>query len=309
MFVEPDCRELEGQNCPGSGISTVAAAALFQVAPVLAGMVAAGLGIEAIRLYLDLSRTEILDRLAALGLPVPNSRPVRKGGKHAWTGEDVRHFIELWLSGVRIRGIAAVLGRSPGAIYSKRRRLGLPTRPRKGQVELSELEIEALRPARAARREDRGENRVEASRPQTEEPAAPAPSDDAQQPFEPGELVVSPAHGIGELIAIETQEIAGVALDLFAVSFVKSKMILKVPAPKLASSGLRKMADAAAVNTALDILADGKGIKGSTPRRRMPEYEAKVKSGGILAMAEVVHDLHRPRRSSKRTFTRRRASG
>jgi CarD family transcriptional regulator len=302
MFVEPDCRELEGQNCPSSGISRVAAAALFPFTPVLAGMVAAGLGIEAIHLYLELSRTEILDRLAALGLPVPHSRPVRKGGKHAWTGEDVRHFIELWLSGVRIRGIAAVLDRSPGALYSKRRRLGLPTRPRKGQVDLSELEIEARRSAWRTRCEDRGEERGEASRPQTEEPAAPTASGEAKQPFEPGELVVVPALGIGEVLAMETQEVAGTALDLFAVSIVKSKIILKVPAPKLASAGLRKLSNPATVNTALAILADGKGIKASTPRRRMAEYEAKIKSGDFLAMAEVVRDLHVPKEVAEKSL-------
>ena len=295
MFVEPDCRELEGQNCSSSGISKGAAAALLPLAPVLAGMVAAGLGIEAILLYLDLTRTEILERLAALGLPVPHSRPVRKGGKHAWTGEDVRRLIELWLSGVRIRGIAAVLGRSPGAIYSKRRRLGLPRRPQKGQVDLSNLEIEARRSARKARREDRGEDKGEASGPPTAEPAAPAASDDPQQPFEPGEVVVSPAHGIGEFLGIETQKISDTKVDLFAFGFVKDNLIEKVPVKKLDGCGVRKLVKPAAVDKALAILANRKGKEVSTPSRRMPENEAKIKSGAFLAIAEVVRDLHQPK--------------
>ncbi len=303
MFVEPDCRELEGQNCSGSGISRVAAAALFPLAPVLAGMVAAGLGIEAILLYLDLSRTEILEGLAALGLPVPQSRPVRKGGKHAWTGEDVRRLIELWLSGVRIRGIAAVLGRSPGAIYSKRRRLGLPTRPRKGQVDLSDLEIEARRSARKAWAEDKGERKGEASGTRAEEePAAPAASDDPQQPFEPGEVVVSPAHGIGEFLGIETQKIADTKVDLFAFGFVKDNLIEKVPVKKLDGCGVRKLVKPTAVDKALAILADRKGKEVSTPSRRMPENEAKIKSGAFLAIAEVVRDLHQPKGLSEKNL-------
>ena len=70
--------------------------------------------------------------------------------------------------------------------------------------------------------------------------------------FKTGEFIVYPAHGVGEIIAIEPQEVAGYKLELFVISFIKDKMILKVPLPKAASVGMRKLADAAVMKRALD---------------------------------------------------------
>jgi hypothetical protein len=118
------------------------AAAVAPVDYVLAGMVAAGLGAQAISLYLGMARTVLCERLAELVLPAPHDRPLRRaGGKNPWTTEDVRQLIAWWVAGIHVRSIAAGLGRSRSAIYAKRRRLGLPDRERKRLVyrTLSEL--------------------------------------------------------------------------------------------------------------------------------------------------------------------------
>ena len=60
--------------------------------------------------------------------------------------------------------------------------------------------------------------------------------------FKTGEFIVYPAHGVGQIMAIEEQEVAGFKLELFVVSFSKDKMTLRVPTAKAASVGLRKLA-------------------------------------------------------------------
>jgi len=126
-----------------AGVFRVAvAAAVAPVDYVLAGMVAAGLGAEAISLYLGLARTALFERLVELGLPAPHDRPLRRaGGRNSWTTEDVQQLIAWWVAGIHVRSIAVGLGRSRSAIYAKRRRIGLPDRERKRLVyrSLSEL--------------------------------------------------------------------------------------------------------------------------------------------------------------------------
>jgi len=102
---------------------------------VLAGMIAAGLGIEAICLYLGTAKTVLLERLAALGLATPHDRPLRRsGGKNPWTAGETRQFLGWWVEGVQVACMAEALGRSRGALYGKRARLGLPARNRKRLV-------------------------------------------------------------------------------------------------------------------------------------------------------------------------------
>ncbi len=57
--------------------------------------------------------------------------------------------------------------------------------------------------------------------------------------FRPNDFVVYPAHGVGRIISIEEQEIAGISLELFVIDFEKDKMKLRVPTNKAVSVGLR----------------------------------------------------------------------
>src|SRR4051812_1209438 len=63
-----------------------------------------------------------------------------------------------------------------------------------------------------------------------------------RQGFKTNEFIVYPAHGVGQIMAIEEQEVAGAKLELFVINFVKDKMTLRVPTAKVVAGGLRKLA-------------------------------------------------------------------
>jgi len=140
-------------------------------------------------------------------------------------------------------------------------------------------------------------------------PASPAPKSakaaSSQRQFKPGEFVVYPAHGVGQIVAVEEQEVAGFKLELFVISFIKDKMILKVPTPKVASVGMRKLSDAPAVKAALDTLAGRARVKRTMWSRRAQEYEAKINSGDLIAIAEVVRDLYRSDTQPEQSYSER----
>ncbi len=138
-----------------------------------------------------------------------------------------------------------------------------------------------------------------------EKPAAKPVKSGARQGFKPQEFIVYPAHGVGQIVAIEEQEVAGFKLELFVISFVKDKMILKVPTPKVASVGMRKLAEADVVRKALDTLAGRARVKRTMWSRRAQEYEAKINSGDLIAIAEVVRDLYRSDSQPEQSYSER----
>ncbi|BCB17874.1 hypothetical protein OCUBac02_07680 [Bosea sp. ANAM02] len=126
-----------------------------------------------------------------------------------------------------------------------------------------------------------------------------------RQGFKTGEYVVYPSHGVGQITAIEEQEVAGFKLELFVVSFAKDKMTLRVPTAKAASVGLRKLADGDAVAKALTTLTGRARIKRTMWSRRAQEYEAKINSGDLVAIAEVVRDLYRSEAQPEQSYSER----
>lgn len=123
--------------------------------------------------------------------------------------------------------------------------------------------------------------------------------------FKTGEFVVYPSHGVGQITAIEEQEVAGFKLELFVVSFAKDKMTLRVPTAKAASVGLRKLADGEIVGKALNTLTGRARIKRTMWSRRAQEYEAKINSGDLVAIAEVVRDLYRSEAQPEQSYSER----
>lgn len=126
-----------------------------------------------------------------------------------------------------------------------------------------------------------------------------------RQGFKTGEFVVYPSHGVGQITAIEEQEVAGFKLELFVVSFAKDKMTLRVPTAKAASVGLRKLADAEIVGKALSTLTGRARVKRTMWSRRAQEYEAKINSGDLVAIAEVVRDLYRSEAQPEQSYSER----
>ena len=126
-----------------------------------------------------------------------------------------------------------------------------------------------------------------------------------RQGFKTNEFIVYPAHGVGQIIAIEEQEVAGARLELFVINFVKDKMTLRVPTSKIASVGMRKLAESPLVKRALETLKGRARIKRTMWSRRAQEYEAKINSGDIVAIAEVVRDLHRSESQPEQSYSER----
>ena len=111
--------------------------------------------------------------------------------------------------------------------------------------------------------------------------------------FSVGDHVVYPAHGVGTIRGIETQEVAGLSLEVYVITFDHEKMTLRVPTGKAKSSGLRSLAAGDIMSKALVTLKGRARIKRTMWSRRAQEYEAKINSGDPVAIAEVVRDLHR----------------
>ncbi len=111
--------------------------------------------------------------------------------------------------------------------------------------------------------------------------------------FRPNDFVVYPAHGVGRIISIDEQEVAGIRLEMFVISFEKDKMTLRVPISKAATVGMRPLSSADIVGKAMETLKGRARIKRAMWSRRAQEYEQKINSGDLISIAEVVRDLHR----------------
>jgi CarD family transcriptional regulator len=126
-----------------------------------------------------------------------------------------------------------------------------------------------------------------------------------RQGFKTNEFIVYPAHGVGQIISIEEQEVAGAKLELFVINFIKDKMTLRVPTAKIVSVGMRKLAEGPMVKRALETLKGRARIKRTMWSRRAQEYEAKINSGDIVAIAEVVRDLFRSESQPEQSYSER----
>jgi CarD family transcriptional regulator len=141
--------------------------------------------------------------------------------------------------------------------------------------------------------------------------AAAAPKVEEKKPltqrqgFKTNEFVVYPAHGVGQILAIEEQEIAGAKLELFVINFIKDKMTLRVPTAKVTNVGMRKLSEPALVKRALETLKGRARVKRTMWSRRAQEYEAKINSGDIVAIAEVVRDLFRSESQPEQSYSER----
>jgi len=123
--------------------------------------------------------------------------------------------------------------------------------------------------------------------------------------FKVNDHVVYPAHGVGQIVRIEEQEVAGHKLELFVITFEKDKMTLRVPTPKAKAIGMRKLAGADTVQSAMQTLRGRARIKRTMWSRRAQEYEAKINSGDLISIAEVVRDLHRAGGQPEQSYSER----
>ena len=123
--------------------------------------------------------------------------------------------------------------------------------------------------------------------------------------FRVNEHIVYPAHGVGLIVEISAQEIAGMSLELFVINFDKEKMVLRVPIDKAEQTGMRKLADNKVMDGAIRTLKGRARIKRTMWSRRAQEYEAKINSGDLIAIAEVVRDLFRNENQPEQSYSER----
>ena len=123
--------------------------------------------------------------------------------------------------------------------------------------------------------------------------------------FGPNDYVVYPAHGVGQIVSIEKQEIVGTTLELFVVSFEKDKMTLRVPTHKASEIGMRSLSSPDVVTRAMATLKGKAKVKRAMWSRRAQEYEQKINSGDLISIAEVVRDLHRNDDQREQSYSER----
>jgi len=108
------------------------------------------------------------------------------------------------------------------------------------------------------------------------------------------DFVIYPAHGVGQILSIEEQTVAGASMEFFVIFFTKNKLTVRVPVRKAANIGMRKPSDISSVQAAKLILSETPRKGRGNWSRLAQEYEGKINSGDIGAVAEVARDLFRP---------------
>lgn len=146
---------------------------------------------------------------------------------------------------------------------------------------------------------------VQPPAPAIQTPARPYKAPSEFDGFKVGDHVVYPTHGVGKIVAVEAQEIAGTRLELFVISFEQEKMTLRVPLGKAKAVGMRILSSRDTVRAALKTLQGRARIKRTMWSRRAQEYEAKINSGDLMLIAEVVRDLHRAEGQPEQSYSER----
>ena len=110
--------------------------------------------------------------------------------------------------------------------------------------------------------------------------------------FKIGDLAVYPAHGVGIIERIESQEISGSSQDFYVMRILENDMIIMIPTQNVDSVGLREIIGKKEVPKLYSILEKRDVvIDNQTWNRRYREYTDKIKTGSVYEVAEVYRDL------------------
>ena len=114
----------------------------------------------------------------------------------------------------------------------------------------------------------------------------------AQGAFKVGGKAVYPAHGVGEIIEIQSKVVAGKERQFYVLKIIENGMKIMVPVETASSTGLRAVISRDDANEVLDILKSTKvAVKTQPWNRRYREYMEKINGGSIFSIAEVLRDL------------------
>ena len=136
-------------------------------------------------------------------------------------------------------------------------------------------------------------------------PAKKSPPKKIKLQYSVGDFIVYPSHGVGEITDIQTFEIAEEKLEMYNVIFDKEKMTLKIPTIKAKEIGIRKVSSRNEMKKTLEILKGKAKIRRTMWSRRAQEYEAKINSGILTELTEVVRDLFRNSSQPEQSYSER----
>ena len=123
--------------------------------------------------------------------------------------------------------------------------------------------------------------------------------------YQDGDFVVYPTHGVGKINGTENQKIAGAEVTLLVIRFEQDRMTLRVPLEKAMTLGLRTLSSRKHMDDAITTLKSKARVKRAMWSRRAQEYEQKINSGDLIAIAEVVRDLHRKDDQREQSYSER----
>jgi len=123
--------------------------------------------------------------------------------------------------------------------------------------------------------------------------------------FKKSDFVVYPAHGVGRVVGVEKESVAGFDIEVYVVTFEQDKMTLRVPTAKASAQGMRALASDDVLADAIKTLKGKPKVKRTMWSRRAQEYEAKINSGDLISIAEVVRDLHRQEDQPEPSYSER----
>jgi CarD family transcriptional regulator len=123
--------------------------------------------------------------------------------------------------------------------------------------------------------------------------------------FDIGNYVVCPGHGVGQITNVETKELAGEEMSFFIIKIISNGMTIMVPSAN--KNGLRELITDKDVTEVFELLNEHDvKVDNSTWNRRHREYLAKVKTGSLLEIADVLRSLFLLKVSKKLSFGERK---
>ncbi len=114
-----------------------------------------------------------------------------------------------------------------------------------------------------------------------------------QESFKVGDKAVYPAHGVGEVTAIENRSIGGMEQTFYILRILENGMKIMVPTNNVRQVGLREVISKSKVDKVFKILKEKTlSVETTTWNRRYREYMEKIKTGSVFEVAEVLRDLY-----------------
>jgi CarD family transcriptional regulator len=113
------------------------------------------------------------------------------------------------------------------------------------------------------------------------------------QKFQVGDLAVYPAHGVGQIQAIESRVVNGEQHNFYIMKVIENGMVIMIPTDNVESVGLRDIIDKKEIPKVYAVMQDRKETlpDNQTWNRRYREYMDKIKTGSLYDVAEVFRDL------------------